>query len=345
MLKNIAKYAIIYKSVYEGKMFYVTLDTNLIRKQSNQIKNIMDFGFSNRVETELPCFIRQLSKILKIGIAIPEVCIEEYVKQRAEDYCDCVKKYNDSALRLNSAYPITMPNFLSEENYALQLRSDAIEYCKKNNITIIGCMDFVNWNNMFRNSIERKLPFVKDGNSPFKDAMIYESCLGFAKRHTHDQVVLLTYNTADFKKLDDIHKQSNLKIIAISEGDSRIEAVINSAKSFGIEIGMDFAISAAVFVDSDDIQFKIKEAFQSQILAMEYFSSPLIVQDSDGNYEYSYNIDEDSEQVEIVANIIDGDREDLYPFRLFFNRDNGGYLFRQFNIVVENEQGEELLNA
>lgn len=78
---------------------------------------------------------------------------------------------------------------------------------------------------------------------------------------------------------------------------------------------------------------------------MEYFSSPLIVQDSDGNYEYSYNIDEDSEQVEIVANIIDGESEDLYPFRLFFNRDNGGYLFRQFNIVVENAQGEELLNA
>lgn len=333
------------KKAYEGKMFYITLDTNLIRKQNNQIKNIMDCRFSSFVETELPCFIRQLSKSLKIGIAIPEVCIEEYIKQRAEDYCDCVKKYKEFAVRLNSAYPIIIPDFLSEENYVLQLRSDAIEYCEKNNITIIGCLDFVDWNNMFRNSIGRKPPFIKDGNSPFKDAMIYESCLGFAKRHTHDQVVLLTYNTTDFKKLDDIHKQSNLKIMAISEGASRFETVINSANSFGFEIDMDFATSAALFVDSDDIQFKIKEAFQSQILAMEYFSSPLIVQDSDGNYEYSYNIDEESEQVEIVANITDGDREDLYPFRLFFNRDNGGYLFRQFGIVVENAQGEELLNA
>lgn len=325
-------------------MLYVTLDTNLIRKQSNQIKNIMELGFSNLVETELPCFIRQLSKSLKIGIAIPEVCIEEYIKQRTEDYCECVKKYKDSALRLNSAYPITMPVFLLEDNYALQLRSDAIEYCEKNNITIIGCLDFVDWNNMFRNSIGRKLPFINDGNSPFKDAMIYESCLGFVKNHPYDQMLLLTRNSKDFRALDKIHRQNNLKITC-PDDSFLFEEIVNSTKSFGIEIDMDFATSAALFVDSDDIQFKIKEAFQSQILAMEYFSSPLIVQDSDGNYEYSYNIDEDSEQVEIVANIIDGESEDLYPFRLFFNRDNGGYLFRQFNIVVENAQGEELLNA
>ena len=327
-------------------MLYVTLDTNLIRKQSNQIKNIMDLGFSNLVETELPCFIRQLSKSLKIGIAIPEVCIEEYIKQRTVEYLKYVKEYTDIAKKFKDAYPIIIPHFLSESAYLEQLRNEAVYYCKENNITIIQCMDFVDWRRMFRNSIDRRLPFnAKDGNSPFKDAMIYESCLGFAERHTHDQVVLLTYNTTDFKRLDDIHTQSNLKIMAISEGNSRFEAVINSANSFDINLDSDFATSAALFVDSDDIQFKIKEAFQSQILAMEYFSSPLIVQDSDGNYEYSYNIDEDSEQVEIVANIIDGDKEDLYPFRLFFNRDNGGYLFRRFNIVVENAQGEELLNA
>ena len=30
---------------------------------------------------------------------------------------------------------------------------------------------------------------------------------------------------------------------------------------------------------------------------------------------------------------------------LFFNRDNGGYLFRQCAIIIENVNGEELLNA
>lgn len=325
-------------------MFYVALDTNLIRKQSNQIKNIMDFRFSSLIEMDLPCLIRQLSKSVKIGIAIPEVCIEEYIKQRTEDYSACVKKYNEAAVKLSNAYPIISPAFLSEETYFVQLRSDAIDYCKNNNITIIKYMDFVDWNNMFRNAIDKRLPFNKEGNSPFKDAMIYESCLGFAKSHPFDQILLLTNNSKDYKDLDNIHKLNNFKIACPNEA-FLFEEIINSIKYFGIVLDTDFAVSADLFVNSDDVLYKIKAAFQIHILSMESFSSPLVVQDEDGNYDYSYNIDEENEQVEIIANIIDGDQGDFYPLRLFFNRDNGGFLFKQCAIVVENAQGEELLNA
>lgn len=326
-------------------MFYVALDTNLIRKQISQIDSVMDFCFSNFVEKELPCFVRQLSDYVKICIAIPEVCLEEYIKQRIEDYKDCVKKYNEAASRLKSAYPINSPKFLSEENYAKQLRSEAKDYCREKSITIIQCMEYVDWNNMFRNSIDRKLPFnVKDGNSPFKDAMIFESCLGFAKTHPGDQIVLLTNNTNDFKLLDTVHKQNNLRIIC-PDGTPLLEAIINTTSSFGMDMDLNFSMSADMFVKSDDIKFKMQSAFQAHILQMEAFSSPLIAQDDNGNYEYSYNIDEDNEQVEIITNIIDGDKEDLFPLHLFFNRDNGGYLFKQCAIVVENAQGEELLNA
>ena len=35
-------------------MLFIALDTNIIRKQNNQITNIMDFCFSNFVSNELP---------------------------------------------------------------------------------------------------------------------------------------------------------------------------------------------------------------------------------------------------------------------------------------------------
>lgn len=325
-------------------MLYIALDTNLIRKQSSQISNIMDFCFSSFVSTELPSFIRQLSQNASICIAIPEVCLEEYIKQRSEDYNDCIKKYTETANRLKLAYPISVPGFLSAETYAKQLRSDAIAYCADNKITIIQCMDFVDWNSMFRNSIAKQLPFNKDGNSPFKDAMIYESCLGFAKTHTCDQIVLITNNSKDFKQLDSIHHQSNLRIIGGTEGTSAFEAIIKSMGDFGIDIAMNFLASAEVFVQSDDIQVKIQSAFHSQILPMDAFSSPLIEQDDNGKYGFAYNTDEENEQVEIIANIIDSD-DGQYSLHLFFNKDNGGYLFKQCGIHIENEQGEELLDA
>ncbi len=325
-------------------MLFIALDTNIIRKQNNQITNIMDFCFSNFVSNELPCLIRQFSNNVEIKIAIPEVCIEEYIRQRTEDYVSCVKKYNEVAAKLNTAYPITMPDFLCEGAYVEQLRSDALDYCKENNIVIINCMDFIDWNSMFRNSINRRLPFKNDGNSPFKDAMIYESCLGFVKNHEYDQLILLTCNSKDFNLLDSLHKQNNFKIICPNE-TAMLGELISGVKYFGINIDVDFATSGEMFANSDDVQIKIKEAFQLHVLTLGSFSAPLIVQNVNGNYDYTYNIDEENEQVEIIANIIDGEEEGLNAMHLFFNRDNGGYLFRQCAIIIENVNGEELLNA
>ena len=325
-------------------MFYIALDTNLIRKQSSQISNIMDFCFSSFVSTELPSFIRQLSQSATICIAIPEVCLEEYIKQRTLDYIECIKMYTEASNRLKNAYPISIPSFLPAETYAKQLRSDAIKYCRDNSITVIQCMDFVDWNNMFRNSIDRRLPFINEGNAPFKDAMIYESCLGFAKRNTADQIVLITCNTKDFKKLDDIHHQKNLKIIGISDGENPLESIVKATIIFDLNIDMNFTASAEAFVKSDDIQVMIQSTFHTQVLPMDAFSAPLIEQDDNGRYVFTYNIDEYSEQVEIIAKIIDDDSE-CYLLHLFFNKDNGGYLFRKCTIHIENEQGEELLDA
>ena len=59
--------------------------------------------------------------------------------------------------------------------------------------------------------------------------------------------------------------------------------LISGVKYFGINMDVDFATSGEMFANSDDVQIKIKEAFQLHVLTLGSFSAPLIVQNVNGN--------------------------------------------------------------
>lgn len=195
----------------------VFFDTNFLRKKN--IDDFSKFNFGTRFEDFID-FLGTNDVIDYYKINIAEITIEELKKQINDKYKEELSKLKDSYNKLKNVYNI---KFNEDENlkYDEILKKIMREYIEFYNINIVEIKN-VSFQNILKRAINKNKPFVgENGNSDkgFKDAVLWESIIEYAKKSENKKFILLTKNIQDFPKEleDEFENVTNKKIEIINE--------------------------------------------------------------------------------------------------------------------------------
>ena len=187
----------------------VFFDTNFLRK-----KNIDDFSKFN-FGTQFQDFIdflgtNDVMDYYKINIA--EITIEELKKQINDKYKEELSKLKDSYSKFKNVYNIKFDQDVNLK-YDEILKKIIREYIEFYNINIVEIKN-VSFQNILKRAINKNKPFVGENSNSdkgFKDAVLWESIIEYAKESENKKFILLTKIFKTFQK----NLKTNLKTLQI----------------------------------------------------------------------------------------------------------------------------------
>lgn len=195
----------------------IFFDTNFLRR-----KNIDDFSvfhFGNQVEDFID-FLGTNDVVDYYKINISEITTEELKKQINDKYKEELLKLNDSYNKFKNVHNI---KFNVDENlqYDELLEKLMREYFEFYNINIVEIKN-LSLQNLLKRAINKNKPFIgENGNSDkgFKDAVLWESIIEYAKKTKSKRFILFTKNVQDFPKEleDEFEKTTNKRIEIVNE--------------------------------------------------------------------------------------------------------------------------------
>ena len=195
----------------------VFFDTNFLRK-----KNIDDFSkfyFGTPFEDFID-FLGTNDVLDYYRINISEITIEELKKQIIDKYKEELSSLKESYKKFKNIHNIKFDED-KEVKYNEILVKLMEDYIKFHNINIVETKN-ISLQNLLNREIKKKKPFVgENGNSDkgFKDAVLWESIIEYAKKSKNTNFILFTKNIQDFpKELENEFKDiTNKKIEILNE--------------------------------------------------------------------------------------------------------------------------------
>ena len=195
----------------------VFFDTNFLRK-----KNIDDFSkfyFGTPFEDFID-FLGTNDVLDYYRINISEITIEELKKQIIDKYKEELSSLKESYKKFKNIHNIKFDED-KEVKYNEILVKLMEDYIKFHNINIVETKN-ISLQNLLNRAIKKKKPFVgENGNSDkgFKDAVLWESIIEYAKKSKNTNFILFTKNIQDFpKELENEFKDiTNKKIEILNE--------------------------------------------------------------------------------------------------------------------------------
>ena len=153
-------------------------------------------------------------------INISEITIEELKKQIIDKYKEELSNLKESYKKFKNIHNIKFDED-EEVKYDEILEKLMEDYIKFHNINIVKTKN-ISLQNLLNRAINKKKPVVgENGNSDkgFKDAVLWESIIEYAKKSENTKFILFTKNIQDFPKaLEDEFKDiTNKKIEILNE--------------------------------------------------------------------------------------------------------------------------------
>lgn len=192
----------------------VFFDTNFLRKKN--IDNFSTFHFGIQFEDFLD-FLGANDVLDYYKINISKITLEELKKQIKDNYEEELSKLNELYNKFKNVYDIKF-NINVDFKYEDILEKQIKEYMEAYNINTVE-IDNLSLQSIINRAINKQKPFVgENGNSDkgFKDAVLWESIINYAKRTENKNFILFTKNIQDFpKKLEKEFNQLTDKSIEI----------------------------------------------------------------------------------------------------------------------------------
>ena len=195
----------------------VFFDTNFLRKKN--IDDFSKFNFSTQFEDFID-FLGANDVVDYYKINISEITIEELKKQIND-------KYKEELLKLKQSYNKfkNVHNIKFNEDEAIKydeiLKELIRKYIEFYNINMVETKN-ISLQKILNRAINKNKPFVgENGNSDkgFKDVVLWESIIEYAKKSENKKFILFTKNIQDFPKdlEDEFERATNKKIEIINE--------------------------------------------------------------------------------------------------------------------------------
>jgi len=173
-------------------MIYIVADTNSLHftYDKSEEKNIYNrFNCSPNMNALIE-IARSTNCIDEVTVAIPEIVIDELVRQKYDQYCEDYDKASAPNKRL---FGITESRKMDREQFITDSKEQALSYLEKNNIPIIPICGEAYFKDIIDFALDKKPPFEgKNGRSDkgFKDALIYFSIIEYASNHSGEYIFL-----------------------------------------------------------------------------------------------------------------------------------------------------------
>lgn len=195
----------------------VFFDTNFLRKKN--IDDFSKFNFGTQFEDFID-FLGTNDVVDYYKINISEITMEELKKQINDKYKEELLKLKESYNKFKNVHNIKFDEDASIK-YDEILKKLMRDYIEIYNINIVKTKN-ISLQNILNRAINKNKPFVgENGNSDkgFKDAVLWESIIEYAKRTENKRFILFTKNVQDFpKELEDEFKSfTNKKIEIVNE--------------------------------------------------------------------------------------------------------------------------------
>lgn len=192
----------------------VFFDTNFLRKKN--IDNFSTFHFGIQFEDFLD-FLGANDVLDYYKINISKITLEELKKQIKENYEEELSKLNELYNKFKNVYDIKF-NINVDFKYEDILEKQIKEYMEAYNINTVE-IDNLSLQSIINRAINKQKPFVGENDNSdkgFKDAVLWESIINYAKRTENKNFILFTKNIQDFpKKLEKEFNQLTDKSIEI----------------------------------------------------------------------------------------------------------------------------------
>lgn len=195
----------------------VFFDTNFLRKKN--IDDFSKFKFSTQFEDFID-FLGANDVIDYYKINISEITIEELKKQINDKYKEELLKFKQVYNKFKNVHNI---KFNEDEviKYDEILKELIRTYIEFYNINMVETKE-ISLQKILNRAINKNKPFVgENGNSDkgFKDAVLWESIIEYARKSENKKFILFTKNIQDFPREleDEFESATNKKIEIINE--------------------------------------------------------------------------------------------------------------------------------
>jgi len=182
----------------EIKKFCIILDTNVLgyyKEGSVKCNNFRYLTVSKNTFYSLINFVKE-NLLDGVEIAIPRIVIEELKFQEKLEYKEALQKLEKDFSKFGDLPDFKL--FIPEPegfNYSTYLDNTTNAFVKKYNIKILSYPSERVFKKLIEKVINRKKPFYKSKNSKdsgFKDAILWESILEYAKTKQDTNFILLS---------------------------------------------------------------------------------------------------------------------------------------------------------
>lgn len=276
----------------------VFFDTNFLRKKN--IKDFSKFNFGIQFEDFID-FLGTNDVIDHYKINISEITIKELEKQIKDKYKDELIKLKESYNKFKNIYNIKF-NVDEDVKYDEILQKLIIEYAGFYNINIVET-ESISFQSILNRAINKKKPFIgenSESDKGFKDAVLWESIIEYAKKSKNKNFILFTKNTKDFSEVleKEFEKLTGKKIEIIYE-ISKLQERILIEQSENLRNILTLELLEE---DKKDLIEKVNRYFQENDSWKNYQMSDIKrIEDfvNKGNDFYSFMIFEMKEEIEM----------------------------------------------
>jgi len=197
----------------------IVFDTNKLRKINCGGLSYHCFDFSEDYH-KIENTIEENTLSQYVDLAVPQIVLDELLKQKTEQYSEDIKALKELIDRLSKLPSvnfdlISLPD--KEFNCHQHLQDSMLGYIESSKIIKITLPDenlSDIFNSIIKRAIEKKAPFKVDphkfSDKGFKDVLIWECILNFQKIGDYDKVILFSSDTGF--KADDCKKEFEEKI-------------------------------------------------------------------------------------------------------------------------------------
>ena len=183
----------------------IILDTNTVKEGKNNHINHAKFSSNSFIEN-IEDFLEKNKIKEKVFFGIPEVVLKEHLFHRKKDF---EKDFNELKKKTEQFRKM---NVLEEGKLDIEFREsfDYEDYLfnlvkNKDNLVLLEVPENMKktiYERILKKSVNHEKPFDNDGDSNFKDALIWE-CISCKNFRDYACVLLITFNPKDFPKNND----------------------------------------------------------------------------------------------------------------------------------------------
>lgn len=178
----------------------VILDTNLLYEYGkNEIKNYRKFELSSNFDS-IVSFLEMNDISDRYKVWVPEIVFMELEKQRKEKYKVSIDNIKKEFEKLKEFKDVELK--LPEIRYEEEIKQYIINYIKNYEINVLRiAKDAQLFKRILERCINKKKPFCGESDKGFKDVVLWESIIEYAKENSNNEkFMLITDNSNDFIK-------------------------------------------------------------------------------------------------------------------------------------------------